>query len=561
MPDPMDEAHKDEKCDVCGDIGVVDAIATCSLCKINCEHCYCMRTYYEHAPSGWHCEACTLNNMRISPPSDIKGDLPMASLSKSSKAGYGNAFSAGLDKLSNDSSKGCIDWEKKVEKGKVKYLPVELAIMLSSGAKKCEYPEKNKRCSSPGSSKMMTSMLGMASMKLKAIPPKLLSPKIRANPSFAPSGFLRHPGCVNFQTNSMVQPQVMQSPKQLEGKDAVVAHSKAHIYKNQPVDTLNPAEEIETINTRVHNSMSKASLTSSPSRNCPPFLISGDDGVCTKVDRRTSESPNGNLMNIHSKVEKFLPSDPALDASWKGRFKLTDNLKQGELSDGIQAHPPSRVRCKVYEFSKKMPEVLQFELVPRINLWTDLFQDDCPDKEDIGLYFFPSGRYESYISLLEFLGHQDLVMRNIMNDVELFVLTSRLLDMDSQRWNGKYFLWGVFHHVKKDDAVGMDNMKFTFLVHPSNGVHGSHVEGDESDDSQVIDMEIDMLGGENVGPVDIAISQKSLKRGSEHHKEEPATPITSDSTLQRATLDVGMESCSDIPPGFESVWQRVGITS
>lgn len=72
----------------------------------------------------------------------------------------------------------------------------------------------------------------------------------------------------------------------------------------------------------------------------------------------------------------------------RGSFKIYIDCRFGEMI-GVHAFPPSRVRRKVLEFSKLMPEVLQFELVARRDVWANLFQNYCLDRGDIGLYFFP----------------------------------------------------------------------------------------------------------------------------------------------------------------------------
>ena len=73
-----------------------------------------------------------------------------------------------------------------------------------------------------------------------------------------------------------------------------------------------------------------------------------------------------------------------------GNFEVIDTIYQKELNDGFHAHPPSKVHRKVYAFSKEMPKVLQFKTLPRKNVWSDIFHDNCPDADDIGLYFFSS---------------------------------------------------------------------------------------------------------------------------------------------------------------------------
>ncbi|WMV34677.1 hypothetical protein MTR67_028062 [Solanum verrucosum] len=101
----------------------------------------------------------------------------------------------------------------------------------------------------------------------------------------------------------------------------------------------------------------------------------------------------------------------------------------------LKAHPLSRVRRKVYEFSGFVPDTLEFELVPHGDIWESLFNNHIPSKEDIGLYFFASEkkRFERYIALVKFMRSKDLLMRMLINDVELFILVSTALCSDSQK--------------------------------------------------------------------------------------------------------------------------------
>ncbi|KAH0690560.1 hypothetical protein KY289_017918 [Solanum tuberosum] len=173
------------------------------------------------------------------------------------------------------------------------------------------------------------------------------------------------------------------------------------------------------------------------------------------------------------------PCDPALAHSWKGSFQISDasEFVQSDLNNFIQVHLPSKVKRKVYEFSWQLPHTLKFELVPRGNIWTKLFNNHCPGKEDVGLYFFTSERERSgiYTSLVEYMRSRDFVMKMVINDVELLVLASTTLHNDSQTWNNEYFLWGLFYRIRQ------------------------YTDGcAEGGSNKVIDMEIDMIAGENV---------------------------------------------------------------
>lgn len=135
----------------------------------------------------------------------------------------------------------------------------------------------------------------------------------------------------------------------------------------------------------------------------------------------------------------------------------------------VQAHPPSRVLRKVFEFSKQMPDVLQFKVVPSRPLLNNLF-DYSPDKRDIALYFFPGdgdrcasvpswnvvknfnfqlllqflniidipftlfvGRSEEdYSFLVDHMISTNYALREQIADVELLIFTSKLLPGDCQ---------------------------------------------------------------------------------------------------------------------------------
>lgn len=58
----------------------------------------------------------------------------------------------------------------------------------------------------------------------------------------------------------------------------------------------------------------------------------------------------------------------------------------------LQAYTTSDGLSKVREFSKRMPEVLEFELFSYENFLRTVFRECDPDDEDIGLYFFPDNK-------------------------------------------------------------------------------------------------------------------------------------------------------------------------
>uniref|UniRef100_A0A3Q7GX49 AIPP2-like SPOC-like domain-containing protein n=1 Tax=Solanum lycopersicum TaxID=4081 RepID=A0A3Q7GX49_SOLLC len=240
-----------------------------------------------------------------------------------------------------------------------------------------------------------------------------------------------------------------------------------------PLGTSLPSRVVSTesmaIVTQDHFSNPRVQISNSFPKKSAMQLVGGAAGSTIMKQR----SPNSSTTH---------PYDPALVPSWKGNFDILGEL---ELAPGyIQAHSPCRVRRKVYEFSGRLPDTLKLELVPRGDIWASLFNGYIPDKEDIGLYFFASERERSdrYIALVEFMHSKDLVLRTLINDVELIILTSTALCSDSQSWNSEHFLWGLFYRMGQD----------------TDGCA-------EGGSNKVVDMEIDMIAGEDVGTLDIVL--------------------------------------------------------
>ncbi|KAH0654417.1 hypothetical protein KY289_032095 [Solanum tuberosum] len=172
-------------------------------------------------------------------------------------------------------------------------------------------------------------------------------------------------------------------------------------------------------------------------------------------------------------IRRNLPVIVAAPGAFKGgALKLAPEI----FNNSIQAHPLCRVRRKVYEFSGLLPDTLKLELVPRGDIWPSLFNNQCSCKEDIGFYFFASGR-KSEVHVYQGFGDETLI-----NDFELLILASTTLCSDSQRWNSEHFLWGLFYRTGQD----------------TNGCA-------EGGNNKVIAIEIDMIAGEDVGTLDIVL--------------------------------------------------------
>ncbi|XP_057805104.1 uncharacterized protein LOC131020357 isoform X9 [Salvia miltiorrhiza] len=491
----MRVSHLQECCDICGDVGVADALINCSLCKRNTEHMYCMRIPLEEHVNDWHCEECSMSN---SPTSRLLD----ASKINSSEVRKGGELPAESRKLPNESRVGMGDWEKSVATGKTKYISVQEAIKLSSGEK---LPFLSSRPSWP------------------TMPRKPANLEIRKKQKLQQSKITAGFG----------------SPNSLQPSEAL---KDAHLVKEQLSKVQLP------VTTR---SVKQSSL---PSVNTSPVSISGGDGRNNAIDRSTSGAEN--TSKIHSLDSAKYLLVPALDALWKGSFRILGDHAQKEINHLVQAYPPSPVRKKIYEFSKKMPKVLCFELVSSKPFWNNLFNEHIPDRSDIGLYFFPGvgeSSEEDYVFLVDQIISTNYALRKQTADVELLVFSSKLLHANCQCWDGKYFLWGVFRRVKRNATTCSDNTVLDSTVQPSDGVNHDQ---SQVHDSNEVDMDIDMVGGINVGRVDVPVK-----------KEPRAAMALPESALQVASglrvapvamipsPNVKVESHDLIPPGFEEVYR------
>ncbi|KAG8379255.1 hypothetical protein BUALT_Bualt07G0069600 [Buddleja alternifolia] len=467
--------EKEECCDICGDVGVADAIITCSQCKINCEHIYCMRTPLEGDPDDWRCEICeSTSKPKPLPSSSLTGGA--SKLTNPVEVSKGTVLPAERKKLLHGSKKSSIHWEKKVETGKTKYISVKDAIKLSSGEKNSVAPLKIGCHQKSPQPKSRLNIAGRTPMRTTTVPMNFSSQRL---------------GNMDISKGQPHQSkQLTKAQRSLSSLQPSEAPVNKHVQKGHPTEVKLPQTKAKSL------------IKAPPSSYAPPVTISGKRPYFIKGGNKctTTELETCNATNVNN---NFLPD---FSASWMGCFSIQDDLIHGKLNYQIQALPPSQVRKKVYEFSKKMPKILHFQLVPVKKLWINLFRDYFPDRRDIGLYFVPSDRVrcEDYFNLLESISKKNMALRKQIDDVELLVFTSKLLPVDCQCLGGKYFLWGLFHRVRRD----LDTMGLKLSVQSS-----------EDANCEEVDMDIDMIGGVDVGRTDVPV-QRELLREKQHVKPE-----------------------------------------
>ncbi|XP_021810013.1 uncharacterized protein LOC110753412 [Prunus avium] len=129
----------------------------------------------------------------------------------------------------------------------------------------------------------------------------------------------------------------------------------------------------------------------------------------------------------------------------------------GQFCDGFRAHLPGKVHPKAVEYSRLVPNVLWCKLLPCSSVLAEIFENDSPTVNDVALFFSP-GDFErstqQYFSLLGLLEMRDMALRSHINGVNLLILSSRRLNLDSCGLEVmESFLWGVYCPAKGHLAV------------------------------------------------------------------------------------------------------------
>lgn len=240
--------------------------------------------------------------------------------------------------------------------------------------------------------------------------------------------------------------------KETRGEEVGLTHRRESIQECQ-ADAAIPAKKVEeslTENSAFH-SVTAASLyvKTPPISSSGIYFRSGLSSSCAKIQER-------NLQKISHNSHRHPLSGPALKVIWKGNFEVLDFPYADRICEGFLAHPSVKMSSKAYEFARQIVGVLQFRVHAYRAFWPEIFQSDCPDANDIALYFYP-GKIErsrkQYACLLKFIEKHDLMLRSCMGRLELLVFPSKLLHVDCQKLGGSYFMWGVFRPLKGKNTM------------------------------------------------------------------------------------------------------------
>uniref|UniRef100_A0A162AIE1 AIPP2-like SPOC-like domain-containing protein n=1 Tax=Daucus carota subsp. sativus TaxID=79200 RepID=A0A162AIE1_DAUCS len=142
--------------------------------------------------------------------------------------------------------------------------------------------------------------------------------------------------------------------------------------------------------------------------------------------------------------DHHIPAQPVKDPIWRGAFVII-NKKRGTY-DGVVAHISNKACSKVCEKARSLENFLHFEKHPKSDVWPKSFQNSLPSDESIALYFLPADRSgeEVFENLVDYMIGDEIALKATIEDAELLVFSSTELPLSYWRFQGKYYLWGVF---------------------------------------------------------------------------------------------------------------------
>lgn len=146
-------------------------------------------------------------------------------------------------------------------------------------------------------------------------------------------------------------------------------------------------------------------------------------------------------------LEGHVDAKPIADPIWRGNLIFCDKSKTIGRVNGLLAHLSNIASPKVLDEMKFFPHVLSADLLPRSEVWPNSFKEEGPTDESIALYFFPGNRrlsIKAFDKLVDDIICTEAAVRVVTENAVLLIFPSDLLPIRHQKFQTKYYLWGVF---------------------------------------------------------------------------------------------------------------------
>lgn len=140
------------------------------------------------------------------------------------------------------------------------------------------------------------------------------------------------------------------------------------------------------------------------------------------------------------------PAQPVIDPIWRGSFSILG--KDDEKFGGFVAHLSNKACTNVFKEAITLPSLLHVKMHPNSVLWPKSFGECDASDDNVALYFFPTPGdpiiEKAFDRLVSKMMDKELAMRTTSKNAELLIFTSLVLHSRFQRYQKKYYLWGVF---------------------------------------------------------------------------------------------------------------------
>ncbi|BBH02902.1 RING/FYVE/PHD zinc finger superfamily protein, partial [Prunus dulcis] len=480
--DGSDVGEDDVKvCDICGDTGREELLATCSRCIDGAEHIYCMQVMMEKVPGDdWMCEDCMhmeesekQNHNYVKAERVVKGSS-LSGIRKNYKNVDASEFK---NRLSMKSKCARVE----IKTGKAGSTP---SIAGKGTTVNAEAVSVSKRRALETSVKLprVPSFCSKTVLHKDASKKELDKKKIKATTDVisgdrSSSSYLKNaylPITSDKSDKFRLQMQLRKGAL-LKSKSFNVIDSKV---KGKLSDE-GGVQKHKFVNNNATDDNKKKNMPAQCVNLCP-LIMPGQTAQIVPIQKLKCHTISRTRRNRRLQIKRTL------------------------LSTFVYCASP-----KVLEVVPKLPQKMLVEEVPRLSTWPTQFVRNHPTEDNIALYFFAEdleSYRRNYKVLVECMVRDDLALRANVDGVELLIFPSNMLPEDSQCWNRMLFLWGVFRGRR---------VSCSELMQPSRDVNqvDSILKGGQSKQRQEMDFRFFLQGSKRYSIDSVSVDEEpDLKR-------------------------------------------------
>ncbi|TVU26775.1 hypothetical protein EJB05_29336 [Eragrostis curvula] len=221
--------------------------------------------------------------------------------------------------------------------------------------------------------------------------------------------------------------------------DGQVTNNRPHA-ENGVMDLTRPVENrAEVLSPRILDDQYVDNHTQAKKKS----IEANDDGNALLVDPNGGFAQKDNAKLTSQDAGRSGAQYSIKDASHFSTYRPTEYIS-------LAAHLSNQACKKVQELSRSLPPVMKVTNHPKLKAWPSRWEELEPTAEDIGLYFFSDNMRpnKDLDRLVQYVTDHSIVMKYVFGFVKLLIFPSVFLPEQSQMFQGKHYLWGVFKRRK-----------------------------------------------------------------------------------------------------------------